>query len=226
MISGSRYVVPAVCGLLVLAVLAVYVQTAGHGFASIDDEEYVFGNRHVRAGLTFEGAVWAFTDRRVSYWHPLTWLSLMLDSQLYGVKNPAGFHLTNVLLHAANAVVLFLALRRMTRQIWPSALAAALFVLHPAHVESVAWITERKDVLSGLFGLLAIWAYARHAERPSAGRYLLVAAALALGLMAKATLATWPLLFLLLDYWPLRRPPRLRLLLEKCPCCYWWRRPP
>jgi tetratricopeptide (TPR) repeat protein len=213
----DRFLTAVVCGLLLLAVFLVFAQTAGHDFVNIDDDDYVSGNRHVRAGLTADGAAWAFTARRSSHWHPLTWLSLMLDSELYRGTRPAGFHLTNLLLHAASAIVLFLALKQMTRQFWPSALVAGLFAVHPAHVESVAWITERKDVLSGLFGMAAIWAYGWYARRPGSGRYLLVAVLLAAGLMAKPVLVTWPLLFLLLDYWPLQRPLTGWLLLEKVP---------
>jgi tetratricopeptide (TPR) repeat protein len=212
--TGNRSTVPAVCGLLLLAVIAVFGQTAGHDFVNCDDDDYVYENGHVLEGLTGEGIAWAFTESHVSaHWHPLTWLSLMTDAQVLvpdrGSLNLArlatGMHLVNVALHAANAVLLFLVLRAMTASTWPSALVAAVFAVHPLHVESVAWITERKDVLSGLFGLLALGAYAWYAGGPSVVRYLLVAAALALGLMAKPILVTWPLVFLLLDYWPLGR---------------------
>ena len=205
---------PAVCGLLLLAVIAVYGQTAGQGFVNLDDDQYVYANRHVLGGLSAEGVAWAFTQAQVSaHWHPLTWLSLITDVQVWGpaqgplepARLAAGMHLTNVALHAANAVILFLVLRAMTAAVWRSALVATIFAVHPLHVESVAWITERKDVLSGLFGLLAIGAYVRYSRGPSVARYLLVAAALGLGLMAKPTLVTWPLLLLLLDYWPLGR---------------------
>jgi Tfp pilus assembly protein PilF len=203
--------------MLALAVFIVFAQTTRHDFVNIDDEDYISSNRHVRDGPSAAEAAWAFTSFRSSNWHPLTWLSLMLDSRLYGVARPGGFHRTNVLLHAASAVVLFLALLQMTRQLWPSALVAGFFAIHPAHVESVAWITERKDTLSGLFGLTAIWAYAWYARKPRVGRYLLVVAALTLGLMAKPMLVAWPFLFLLLDYWPLQRQPSLWLLWEKAP---------
>jgi tetratricopeptide (TPR) repeat protein len=196
----------SVCVLLPVLVAIVYSQAASFPFANIDDNEYVSENGHLAGGLSGSGIVWAFTEmHRGGHWHPVTWLSLMLDSELYGIDHPSGYHVTNIILHAVNAVVLFLLLREVTGDKWPSALAAAVFAAHPARVESVVWITERKDVLSGLFGLLALWAYARYARLPSAGRYLAVAAALALGLMAKPMLVTWPLLFLLLDYWPLNR---------------------
>jgi tetratricopeptide (TPR) repeat protein len=212
--SGNRSTVLAVCGLLLLAVIAVFGQTAGHDFINFDDNVYVSENRHVLGGLTDAGIAWAFTESHVSsHWHPLTWLSLMADAQVLAAgKGPldrarlaGGMHLVNLALHAANAVLLFLVLRAMTASTWPSALAAAVFAVHPLHVESVAWITERKDVLSGLFGLLALGAYAWYARGPSVVRYLVVAAALALGLMAKPVLVTWPLVFLLSDYWPLGR---------------------
>jgi tetratricopeptide (TPR) repeat protein len=213
----DRLLLAAVCGLLLLAVFVIFAQTVRHDFVNIDDDDYVSGNRYVRGGLSAANASWAFTTRRASHWHPLTWLSLMLDAQLFGADRPGRFHLTNVLLHAACAIVLFLGLKQMTRQLWPSALVAGLFAVHPARVESVAWITERKDVLSGLFGMAALWAYGWYVRRPSVGRYLLVAVLLALGLMAKPTLVTWPLLFLLLDYWPLQRPITVRLITEKVP---------
>jgi hypothetical protein len=194
-------------------VIAVFGQTAGHDFVNFDDDDYVYANRHVPEGLTGAGIAWAFTESFAPYWHPLTWVSLMADAQvLVPAQGPldrarlaAGMHLVNVALHAANAVLLFLVLRAMTSSTWPSALVAALFAVHPLHVESVAWVTERKDVLSGLFGLLALGAYTWYARSPNLVRYLLVAAALALGLMAKPVLVTWPLVFLLLDYWPLGR---------------------
>jgi protein O-mannosyl-transferase len=219
-ISGSAvygpkpYLVYAVCGVLLLAVIAVYCQTARHDFVNLDDNEYAYENPHVQAGLTPAGIVWAFTRAEVSgQWHPLTLLSLMADVQI--LKPPGGppdrfkmaaeMHAVNVALHAANSVLLLVILLAMTGSLWRSAFVAAVFAVHPLHVESVAWITERKDVLSGLFGLLTVWAYVRYARHPSVSRYLLVFAALALGLMAKPMLITWPFLLLLLDYWPLGR---------------------
>ena len=207
-----------VCLLLVAAVFVVFGQTVSFAFINLDDNDYVFKNPHLAGGFSRQGIVWAFTNTRHSaYWAPLTWLSLMLDSELYGLDHSGGYHLTNVMLHAASSVVLFLLLRQMTGGLWPSAFAAAVFAVHPTRVESVAWVTERKDVLSGLFGLLAMWAYARYARSPSVGRYLPVAIALALGLMAKPMLVTWPFLFLLLDYWPLQRRLGPGVLLEKVP---------
>jgi tetratricopeptide (TPR) repeat protein len=195
----------AVCGILLLAVIAVFGQTARHEFVNFDDDDYVCANRHVTGGLSRAGIAWAVTTLDVANWHPLTWLSHMLDCQLYDLR-PVGHHLSNVLLHAATAVFLFLTLQRMTRALWPSACVAALFAIHPLRVESVAWVAERKDVLSGLFFVLTLWSYARYAERPrSWGRYWLVAASLALGLTAKPMLVSVPLVLLLLDYWPLGR---------------------
>ena len=190
--------------------IAVFGQTAGHDFVNFDDDDYVYENWHVKRGLTGAGIAWAITTYHAGNWHPLTWLSHMLDCQLYGLK-PGGHHLTNVLLHAAAAILLFLALRRMTGALWPSAWVAAVFAIHPLRVESVAWVAERKDVLSGLFFMLTLWFYARYAERPASwGRYLLVVASFALGLTAKPMLVTLPFVLLLLDYWPLGRlgPPR------------------
>ena len=220
------YRLAAVCGLLLAAVLIVFGQTISYDFVNLDDNTYVYNNRHVRAGLTGQGLAWAFTGTDVSaHWHPLTWLSLMADAQMLGsgegplgrARLAAGMHLVNVALHAANAVILFLVLRAMTASVWRSAFVAAVFAVHPLHVESVAWITERKDVLSGLFGLLVVGVYAWYTRGPSVVRYCLVAITLALGLMAKPMLVTWPLLFLLLDYWPLQRPLRMHLMLEKVP---------
>jgi len=207
----------AIALLLVVAVALIYVQTVRHDFVNLDDEIYVTENPHLFRGLAAKEILWSFSGVRCSSWHPLTWISLMLDSQCYGIAWPGGFHLTNLLLHAASSVLLFLLLRRMTGQIWPAALVSALFAVHPARVESVAWVTERKDVLSGLFGMLALWAYVGYARSPGVARYLLVALALTLGLMAKSMLVTWPFVFLLLDYWPLERPFGWRLLLEKVP---------
>jgi tetratricopeptide (TPR) repeat protein len=190
------------------AVLAAYGPAYDGGFVNYDDQRYVTQNPHVQSGLTPDGLRWALTATEASNWHPLTWLSLQLDATIYGPDRPGGFHLTSVLLHAANTVLLFGVLWRMTGAVWPAALVAALFGLHPLHVESVAWVAERKDVLSTFFGLLALGAYIRYAERPAPGRFLGVAACFALSLMAKPMLVTLPVLLCLLDYWPLRRLPR------------------
>jgi tetratricopeptide (TPR) repeat protein len=197
-----------ICLLLAAAVFMVFGQTLHHEFVNLDDEDYVYQNPEVVRGLTVQGITWAFTHGYASNWHPLTWISHMLDCQLYGL-NPGGHHLTSVLLHAATTALLFLVLRRMTGALWPSAVVAAVFAIHPLRAESVAWVSERKDVLSGLFFMLTLAAYVRYARNPfSLGRYLLVALCLALGLMSKPMLVTLPFVLLLLDYWPLGRMPR------------------
>jgi tetratricopeptide (TPR) repeat protein len=191
---------------LAAAVLAAFSPVLLCGFIELDDRAYVVDNPHVRAGLGRDSFVWAWTSFAAANWHPLTWLSHMLDCQLFGL-NPRGHHFVNLLWHLANTVGLFWVLRRMTGEDWRPALVAALFGLHPLHVESVAWVAERKDVLSTFFAVLTLGAYAAYAERPGLGRYLGVAAAFALGLLAKPMLVTLPLVLLLLDYWPLRRTP-------------------
>jgi tetratricopeptide (TPR) repeat protein len=210
---------PAVCLALAAVTFAVFGQTLFHEFVNYDDDEYVYNNPVVAQGLTFKGIVWAFSCH-VDNWHPLTWLSHMLDCQLYGL-NPAGHHLTNVLLHIATVIALFLVLRQMTGVLWRSAFVAAVFAIHPLRVESVAWVAERKDVLSGLLFMLTIGAYVRYARRPwSPVRYGLVVLLFAMGLMCKPMLVTLPLVLLLLDYWPLQReePRKLSgLVLEKLP---------
>lgn len=193
-----------VCLLLIVATLAVFQQLPEYDFVNIDDYYYVTENVHVTRGLTREGIIWAFTTLHANNWHPLTWLSHMLDCQLFGLK-PGMHHLTNLLLHMANSTLLLLVLKRMTGALWRSAFAAALFALHPLHVESVAWVAERKDVLSTLFWLLTVWGYAGYVEYPGRNRYLLVLLFFALGLMAKPMLVTLPFILLLLDYWPLGR---------------------
>ena len=207
--------------------LAVFGQTVVFQFINLDDENYVYHNVNVVTGITGPNILWASTKIYEANWHPLTWLSHMLDCQLYGLW-AGGHHLTNVLLHAATVVLLFLVLRRMTGQVWPSALVAALFAVHPLRAESVAWVAERKDVLSGLFFVLSLGAYVRYAQRPSSWRwYAAVVVTFALGLTAKPMIVTLPAVLLLLDYWPLNRwdpaaawrIPR-RLLLEKSPLVF------
>lgn len=187
-----------------MAALVVFWQSADHEFVNFDDELYVTRNSHVQAGLTYQGLVWALTTTHVGNWHPLTWLSHMLDCELYGL-NPGGHHFTNLLLHIANTLLLFMVLKRMTGALRRSAFVAALFALHPLHVESVAWVAERKDVLSTFFWMLTMGVYVRYVERPGLNRYLLVLLSFALGLMAKPMLVTLPFVLLLLDYWPLGR---------------------
>ncbi|HEY3491262.1 MAG TPA: tetratricopeptide repeat protein [Candidatus Deferrimicrobiaceae bacterium] len=190
--------------LVVAATLAVYGQVSGHGFLSYDDPLYVSSNAIVRDGLTPDGFRWAFTTGDVGNWHPLTWLSHMLDVSLFGM-DPGRHHLSNVFIHIANTLLLLLLLYRMTGAFGRSAFVAALFALHPLHVESVAWISERKDVLSGFFFMLSLLAYERYCRRPEWKRMVPVVFLFALGLMAKPMLVTLPFLLLLLDYWPFRR---------------------
>jgi lipoprotein NlpI len=194
-------------GMLVAA-LVVFWPIGHHQFITYDGDAYVAKNPGVQGGLTREGVVWAFTTIYTGNWHPLTWLSHMADCELYGL-HPAGHHWTNLLLHLISTALLFGALRRMTGSPGRSAVVAWLFAVHPLHVESVAWIAERKDVLSTVFWMSTMWAYAWYADRPGAGRYLLVVLSLAAGLLAKPMLVTLPFVLLLLDYWPLGRMPRL-----------------
>jgi len=190
--------------VLALVTLAVFWQVRDHEFINLDDEQYVTQNPHVRGGLKAGGLAWAFTTTHASNWHPLTWLSHMLDSQLFGM-NPAGHHLVNLLFHVASALLLFLVLNRMTQALWQSAAVAFLFALHPLHVESVAMVAERKDVLSTFFLLLTLWAYFVYTRSPGITRMIPVAAFFALGLLSKPMLVTLPFVLLLLDYWPLCR---------------------
>ncbi len=202
--SGERLRVTVIYVALALATFIAFEQVRRNGFLSYDDDLYVTENPNVKAGITTESVIWAFTSTHVSNWHPLTWLSHMLDCQLFGLR-PSWHHLVNLLLHIANSLLLFWLLSRMTGAIWRSVFVAALFALHPIHVESVAWVAERKDVLSGLFWMLTMVAYIRYAERLTISRYLLVLLSLCLGLMAKPMLITLPFVLFLLDYWPLRR---------------------
>ncbi len=205
-----------ISALLVLAVFAAYLPAVYLNFINFDDPLYIYQNRYMQQGFTMESLRWAFTQSHAANWHPLTWLSHMLDYKLYG-PNPLGHHVTNVVFHAANAVILFLWLRSMTGAVWRSALVAAIFALHPLRVESVAWASERKDVLSTSLGLLSLWAYTRYArgrgdqnpkpegQRRRIGFYILSLVFFVLGLLSKPMLVTWPFLMLLLDYWPLDR---------------------
>jgi protein O-mannosyl-transferase len=203
---NDRWIVPGLCLGLVALVWLVFGQTIHHQFINLDDGAYVYKNPQVFRGLTSEGIIWAFTQSHAANWHPLTWLSHMLDCQLYGLS-PGGHHLTNVLLQVANAILLFLVLRQMTGSLWRSAFVAAVFAIHPLRVESVAWVSERKDLLSGLFFLLSIWAYVRYVRKRSLARYGALLLFFALGLLCKPMLVTLPAVLLLLDYWPLDRMP-------------------
>ncbi len=201
----KKYHTTCIYLVLALCTLAVYWQVNNFEFiTSFDDDIYIVDNDHINGGLTWEGIKWAFAHTHAYNWHPLTSISHMADCTLYGL-DPAGHHLSNVVLHIINALLLLYVLKRMTGALWPSAFVAAAFALHPLHVESVAWISERKDMLSTLFWILTMLAYVRYAERPTIKRYLVVALSLALGLMAKQMLVTLPFVLLLLDYWPLGR---------------------
>ena len=202
--SSGRLLTVGICIALVTLVWLVFGQTLWHDFINYDDPRYVYENTRITNGLSLEGICWAFTHIHSMNWHPLTTISHMLDCQFYGVK--AGWHhFTNVLLHTIAVILLFLALRGMTGALWRSAFVAAVFAIHPLRVESVAWIAERKDVLSGVFFMLTLLAYAHYVRLPSLGRYLLVAFVFACGLMSKPMLVTLPFVLLLLDYWPLDR---------------------
>ena len=205
--------------VLTVAVFLAYGAVWRFDFVRYDDPSHVFDNAHIATGLSGENFRWAFTHFNAGQWLPLTWLSFMLDVSLFGL-NPGAMHGVNVLLHATNVLLLFTLLRRMTGKFWHSFAVAALFALHPVNVESVAWITERKNVLSTMFWLLATLAYVRHAERPRAATMALVAVLLACGLMAKAMLVTLPCTLLLLDFWPIARWRTAkwpRLVAEKIP---------
>jgi protein O-mannosyl-transferase len=210
---------------LIAVIVAIYAPVRHFEFINYDDFDYVAENPHVIGGLSWEGIKWAFTAEVSSNWHPVTLLSLMFDAQVYG-DHAGGFHITNVLLHIVNTLLLFGVLHAMTGALGRSAVVAALFAVHPLHVESVAWVAERKDVLSGLFWMLTLWAYVWYVRRPRLSRYLVVMLLLALGLMAKPMLVTLPCVLALLDFWPLRRVslgsadmPRMvkKLLCEKVP---------
>ncbi len=216
--------IAALCVALFAVGLAPYVQTAWFDFVNFDDGAYVYRNPQVLSGLTGAGLRWALTTDAVCNWHPLTWISLQLDVSLFGAR-PGAHHIVNALFHALNGALLFLVLRAMTKEMWASAWVAALFALHPLHVESVAWISERKDVLSGCLWILTMAAYTWYVRRPVVLRMTLTAVLFALGLTAKPMLVTLPAALLLLDYWPLRRyevrsatpSSFFRLLLEKVP---------
>jgi len=231
-VARSRFPRWLVAAVLALVTLTLYWQATHHDFINYDDDEYVTSNIHVQNGLTVENITWAFLHPVSANWHPVTMLSHMLDCQVYGLK-PWGHHLTSLMLHVFNTVLVFLLLRRITGALWRSALVAALFAWHPLHVESVAWVAERKDVLSGFFGLLTLFFYIRFAQSETQNSkskiqyYLISLFFFALGLMSKAMLVTWPFIMLLLDYWPLRRfelstlhsplSTVLRLVREKIP---------
>ncbi len=205
--------------LLAITVIA-YAPIFNAGFVNYDDIDYVTRNSHVQSGLTVDGVKWAFTTFRASNWHPLTWLSLMADAQIYKL-NPRGYHLTSLLIHLLNTLILLIVLSKLTGSLWKSGFVAALFAVHPLHVESVAWISERKDVLSTFFWLTAIWAYSEYVKSKNTKTYILTLVLFALGLMAKPMVVTLPLTLLILDWWPLGRIRTLanwkQVVVEKLP---------
>jgi hypothetical protein len=215
----NKYRVHLIYISLVIITYIAFAPILSNGFISFDDDAYIYHNKNITTGLTFENIVWAFTNIHANNYHPLTSLSVMLDCQLFKL-NAGAHHSTSLLFHIANTLLLFTILSRMTKRVWASAFVAALFALHPLHVESVAWASERKDVLSTFFWMLALLAYIGYTERPGAGRYLLTLVLFASGLLAKQMLVTLPFILLLLDYWPLERFKKTklsRLILEKIP---------
>ncbi|HIJ69765.1 MAG TPA: tetratricopeptide repeat protein [Planctomycetes bacterium] len=203
--AGNKLYITLICAGLVLVTFVAFEQVRNNQFVNYDDGTYVTENRHVKAGINRDSIIWAFANIHPSgNWHPLTSLSHMLDCQLFGL-DPAWHHMTSLLIHIASTLLLFYVLQKMTGAIWRSAFVAAAFALHPLHVESVAWVAERKDVLSGLFWMLTILAYIRYTKCPGIGRYLLIVLFFSLGLMAKPMLVTLPFVLILLDYWPLNR---------------------
>jgi tetratricopeptide (TPR) repeat protein len=201
---GSKEQILIVYIVLTLVTLAVFWQVNQYDFVNFDDPVYVTLNSNIHSGITLDGLRWAFSTTYAEFWHPLTWLSLMFDYQLYGL-NAAGYHLTNIILHIMSTLLLFWLFNRMTGAIWRSAFVAALFALHPLHVESVAWIAERKDVLSAFFWMLTLCLYVYYTEKPVIKRYLLVLLSFACGLMSKSMVVTLPIVMIILDYWPLDR---------------------
>lgn len=202
----ERHRVVLIYILLSVAILLVYWQVQYFGFIDFDDKMYVIENPHVQSGLSYHGLIWAFTTTHTTNWHPLTWLSLMFDYDLYRL-NPSGYHWTNIIFHIANTLLLFFVFNRMSGETWKSALVAFLFAVHPINVESVAWIAERKNVLSTLFWTLTMLTYVLYVESPVFKRYLLVMLSFTMGLLVKPMLVTLPFVLLLLDYWPLNRFP-------------------
>ena len=226
----KRQVLILISAALVAATLAAYEPVRHNGFVSYDDNIYITQNPNIKSGINLQSISWAFTKSHASNWHPLTWISHILDYKLFGL-NASGHHLVNVLFHIANALLLFWILTKMTGTTWPSAFIAAVFALHPLQVESVAWAAERKTVLSGLFWFITIAVYIQYAKRPGIGRYILLFCVYALSIMAKPVVVTLPLVLLLLDYWPLERlnlvrPPAGKtvparwLLVEKVPLLF------
>ena len=208
---------------LILISCVAFGRIAGNNFINYDDNKYITENNYIQYGINKESVKWAFTTTYFSYWHPLTWLSHMLDWSIFGAQ-PSGHHLVSLLLHIFAVVFLFLFLNKTTNNIWPSAFAAAFFAIHPLRVESVVWASERKDVLSMFFAMACLYSYAFYAELPKLSRYLLCLVLFSLALMSKPIMVTLPFVLMLLDYWPLKRWPTERrnnlagkLILEKFP---------
>jgi tetratricopeptide (TPR) repeat protein len=227
--ESTNYRNEIIIGLfLVIITFSVYWQIQRFDFVHFDDNEYVYDNQHVNNGISSDNLIWAFTAFHSNNWHPLTWISHMLDCQFFGL-NPGWHHLTNLLFHIANILLLYIIFRQTTGSIWKSGFIAAIFALHPLHVESVAWIAERKDVLSAFFWMLTLWSYIRYTRRPAFNRYLWVIIFFIFGLMSKPMVVTLPFVLLLMDYWPLNRvqfqsldaketkAQVIRLLVEKIP---------
>src|ERR1700736_218738 len=211
-----------VCAAIVVLIWIVFGQTLGHDFVNYDDNTYVSRNSLVTSGLSVHGLSQAFVDTRTDNWHPLTIISHMIDCQLFGLK-AGGHHFTNVFLHTIAALLLFLWLRNITCRFWSSAFVTALFAIHPLRVESVAWVAERKDVLSAVFFFLTLGAYVRYTRARSFGRYLTMSILFACGLMSKPMLVTTPVVLLLLDYWPLNRNQRSEVRGQKFKAVIWWK---
>ncbi len=203
-IKLEKYRATIICLCLSACIIAVFWNVQKHDFIHYDDHAYVTDNNYVHSGLTSKSISWAFTTGHTGYWHPLTWLSLMLDFELFKL-NPGGYHWTSVLFHIADTLLLFFLFNRMTGKFWRSSFIAALFAVHPMHVESVAWIAERKDVLSTFFWMLTLWSYVSYAERPDFKRYIWVLVFFIIALLSKPMVVTLPFVLLLLDYWPLKR---------------------
>ena len=221
--TNRRWLTVSVCIFLAAITWMVFGQTLDDDFINYDDQNYVYENTKITGGLNLAGIAWAFSHVHAQNWHPLTTISHMLDCQLYGLK-AGGHHFTNVLLHTVAVLLLFAVLREMTGALWRSAFVAAVFAIHPLHVESVAWVAERKDVLSALFFMLTLGAYLRYARAPSIAGYLTMAALFALGLMSKPMLVTLPFALLLLDYWPLKRFAPATPIKSKAKWLDWWER--
>ncbi|HEX7535043.1 MAG TPA: tetratricopeptide repeat protein [Syntrophales bacterium] len=209
-----------ICVLVAATVVVAYWPVQHYGLICLDDIDYISGNPYVKAGLTWDSFLWALKDIHTGYWHPLTWVSHMLDYQLFGSR-VGGHHWTNVIFHITNSMLLYIVLKRMSGSAWKSALVAALFAVHPLNVESIAWVSERKNVLCTFFWFAGLWSYAYYVERPTRYRYSLLLVTFSLGLMSKPMIVTFPFTLLLLDYWPLGRLTSWkifpRLLFEKVP---------